>query len=979
MYEVNEAFERVLAGPSRTMRAKLVYGDEVIDSGIKSIKIISQANPDNDTISIGGTVSAYAEITLYKQTHMVTGKEYTLHLGALLPDGTVEYCPMGLFTAQKPKEDDDTVTFTAYDRMVSKLEKPYFTQITKYPADGKQILGEIVQLSGVPFHGINELPSGVTVGWRTVYNDNNTTTATAPFAGYTYREALMYLAQMYGAFATISRTGAIEFRWYSNTIYKVPTNRSFDDIECAEQVYTLQKITCTAGENTLTAGSCTGATGITIENALMTQSVLNGVWQKIDGLTYLPTTLSFLGDPRIDLGDIVTVYRRDGTAIKVPVMSITQEFDGGLTTEIGSYGNTEESEDKAKGPTAKAIDRVYSELFLVKQVLADKISANYLEANYATITQLNAVEAKIDKIVTTEVTVAYLEANYAQLSYVDANFATIDLANVLDASIKTAMIDTGAVKSAQIADGSITDAKIVNLTANKINAGTLSVERLELIGSESSLIYALNNAGELVSQSVDTLDGTLLTDRTVTADKLVANSITANEIASKTITANEIVANTITTAELAAGSVTTVNLAAGSVTAEKISVTDLNALKAKIGGFTIGASFLANGTTIIGGAANSVYVGLDGISCGTNFIAKADGTVTVRGDIYCNGGLFLHHQGDEGTSAGYKKTMYFDTQYTYSGTRALIMTTGNGSGVQIADSLGVVYGLAASKAYIGDSSRSWNVQENQTYALQASSFLCDSWIRTTGQTGWYSETYGGGVFMRDSTYVQIYGGKKLYVGNSVEAKGAIQCPAIEISNGTPYIDFHYNASSADYTSRIIENSQGSLSVNGLDIHNDRMRSNSGHLIIEALSDSYVVYTGGSALYVTNRGHNGFVPVVASTFSVQSSKLAKENISFMSSEEAQKILNINVVDFDYKEQFGGNKGQHGVIAEEVISIIPSCVVAPEGYSEEEFDPEKGIQNKLLSVDYSKFVPYLIKMVQLQQAELDELKKHITNGK
>ena len=73
--------------------------------------------------------------------------------------------------------------------------------------------------------------------------------------------------------------------------------------------------------------------------------------------------------------------------------------------------------------------------------------------------------------------------------------------------------------SAQIADAGITDAKIVELSANRITTGVLSVERLIIRGSEQSLIYAINNMGELVSAEVDTIDGYVLTERTITVDK----------------------------------------------------------------------------------------------------------------------------------------------------------------------------------------------------------------------------------------------------------------------------------------------------------------------------------------------------------------------------------------------------------------------------------------------------------------------------
>ena len=39
----------------------------------------------------------------------------------------------------------------------------------------------------------------------------------------------------------------------------------------------------------------------------------------------------------------------------------------------------------------------------------------------------------------------------------------------------------------------------------------------------------------------------------------------------------------------------------------------------------------------------------------------------------------------------------------------------------------------------------------------------DTWLRTNGNQGWYSATYGGGIRMADANYVEIYGAKKLKV------------------------------------------------------------------------------------------------------------------------------------------------------------------------------------------------------------------------
>lgn len=111
----------------------------------------------------------------------------------------------------------------------------------------------------------------------------------------------------------------------------------------------------------------------------------------------------------------------------------------------------------------------------------------------------------------------------------------------------------------------------------------------------------------------------------------------------------------------------------------------------------------------------------------------------------------------------------------------------------------------------------------------------------------------------------------------------------------------------------------------------------------------------------------------------SSKWMKENISDMTDEEAKKLLNVHVIDFDFKEGFmNGQKGCHGVIAEEIADVIPYAAQYPPNYeeplSEEDVEPGK---TPLPHVNYENLVPHLIKMVQIQQKEIDELKRRISS--
>lgn len=70
---------------------------------------------------------------------------------------------------------------------------------------------------------------------------------------------------------------------------------------------------------------------------------------------------------------------------------------------------------------------------------------------------------------------------------------------------------------------------------------------------------------------------------------------------------------------------------------------------------------------------------------------------------------------------------------------------------------------------------------NTNYTLSTSSFICNSWVRTVGATGWLNETYSGGIYMTDATWVRIYNSKKFYV-SSTEKDGIYVAKSIRIGN-----------------------------------------------------------------------------------------------------------------------------------------------------------------------------------------------------
>lgn len=235
-------------------------------------------------------------------------------------------------------------------------------------------------------------------------------------------------------------------------------------------------------------------------------------------------------------------------------------------------------------------DKAYIEN--LKASIADigYLTADEADIKYATIASLEVVDGKIDNLETIAITTNNLSAKVADLGYLNADtadlkYANIELSNIDVANVGTFFANVGLIDRATIVDGHITGfLDSVEVNANKITAGTLVADRILLKGSEDGLLYALNNLGELTSTTVDTLDGYVLTDRTINADKIVASSITANELDVDSIFADSAVVERIFAQNITAtGIIRGATLLGASVSADR----------GTIGGFTIDTTSLS--------------------------------------------------------------------------------------------------------------------------------------------------------------------------------------------------------------------------------------------------------------------------------------------------------------------------------------------------------------------------------------------------
>lgn len=109
-------------------------------------------------------------------------------------------------------------------------------------------------------------------------------------------------------------------------------------------------------------------------------------------------------------------------------------------------------------------------------------------------------------------------------------------------------------------------------------------------------------------------------------------------------------------------------------------------------------------------------------------------------------------------------------------------------------------------------SSSSNTSTSPTFSTAYTS----NWFRSTGSTGWYSQTYGGGIYMADTTYVRVYNGKRFY------ASGGYLAPYtgsswISMATRTNCIvaDQNNSASSAHALFRVKNSSGHAIAFGGL--------------------------------------------------------------------------------------------------------------------------------------------------------------------
>lgn len=338
-----------------------VRDNRILGLPIDSFKYIGVKCAD-DNITFGNAPCQSVTFSIHNPEINLENEELFIQQGLYLEDGTLENIDLGYFTVQKPISDGEVTQYVCYDRMV-KFEKIFYIPgdyPTTYTVNG--ILYEIEHATGIK---INPFPSSA--DYRL---------AKAMFNGiYTMREMLGYLAGIIGKDAIVNRAGEVEFKWYTSVdgytldgsrIYQGSTN-----IETEYDMY-IEKIVCSAQTYGETPRELTVGTGnriVYVSNPFMQSFMLTAIYERIKNFRYRGITAEFLGDFRLDLGDVINVTKGDET-YQCCVMEISHQSDGGVRTTISSHNKTErEQEFNVTGSVTRSIDRTSNTLAGVEETV----------------------------------------------------------------------------------------------------------------------------------------------------------------------------------------------------------------------------------------------------------------------------------------------------------------------------------------------------------------------------------------------------------------------------------------------------------------------------------------------------------------------------------------------------------------------------------------------------------------------------------
>lgn len=232
------------------------------------------------------------------------------------------------------------------------------------------------------------------------------------------------------------------------------------------------------------------------------------------------------------------------------------------------------------------------------------------------------------------------------------------------------------------------------------------------------------------------------------------------------------------------------------------------------------------------------------------------------------------------------------------------------------------------------SDRPWICSTLNAYGriTTASDIYSQSWVRTVGTTGWYSESYGGGWHMTDSTWLRAYNNKqiytastspdafhtlggvnasgRIYAGSYIETHGGLVCAGVGNSGGASgfnvYASFYGNGQHGGIEIGASDN------VFGIGVHSN---------------DSWYIWWTNSGSIGSSSNKSYIFSYNSSSWNFTGSVVASGEVTAYS--DARLKSNIHTLDYRGRliprHYVKDGKQSIGFIAQEVQTLYPELVL------------------------------------------------------
>ena len=464
--------------PSRQFECKITIGDNIYTNEDLVNLTLEYAQPQ-EGFTIGSTVSQSLDLTLLNKGDIIySTSQIKVEIGLKI-GSRIEYILMGIFNIDDIEKTDYTTKFTAYDNMI-KFETAYYSELGDNPTL-QQVVNELSSKTGVQFTG--SLPA------YTV----------SKLEGFTCREVLSYAASICGGNAFITRDGKFTIKNLGEVEKSIDGSNYFE-YKREEVKYKVGQISCQVDENNILSKGSIGTDSMELgfENPWVTESILNDIYNKLNGLSYLGYSMKWQGDISLDPYDIITVTDVKNVVRKIPILSQKLTYTGGLTSEIGAKGETKNKNSfSSSGSTTNKINRLVTEQAVIKEALIEKANIQDLEVTNAKVENLEVKTAKIEEAI---IDVAYV----SDLTAINANIQTL-FAN--DATINNALIGKADITELNAVKGTINVLESDTANIKNLLAGNISGESGQLIHlTASNVVIADAVIKDLIAANISVQD-----------------------------------------------------------------------------------------------------------------------------------------------------------------------------------------------------------------------------------------------------------------------------------------------------------------------------------------------------------------------------------------------------------------------------------------------------------------------------------------